>query len=114
MAKFDKFKVMAKIAEAPMVPVFYNKDFETCKNVIKACYEGGVRAFEYTNRGDFAHENFGELVKWADKECPDLAMGVGSVVDAPTASLYIQLGANFVVGPLFNPYISLVYCGVAR
>ena len=53
MAKFDKFAVMAKIAAAPMVPVFYNKDVEVCKNVIKACYEGGVRAFEFTNRGAF-------------------------------------------------------------
>ena len=58
MAKFDKLAVMAKIAAAPMVPVFYNKDVEVCKNVIKACYEGGVRAFESTNRGDFAHEVF--------------------------------------------------------
>ena len=74
MAKFDKFQVMAKIAEAPMVPVFYNKDVEVCKNVIKACYEGGVRAFEFTNRGDFAHEVFGELSKWVNKECPELAM----------------------------------------
>lgn len=108
MAKFDKFQVMAKIAEAPMVPVFYHKDVEVCKNVIKACYEGGVRAFEFTNRGDFAHEVFGELSKWAGKECPELALGIGSVVDAPTASLYIQLGANFVVGPLFNPDIAVV------
>ena len=108
MAKFDKFQVMAKIAEAPMVPVFYNKDVEVCKNVIKACYEGGVRAFEFTNRGDFAHEVFGELSKWVNKECPELALGIGSVVDAPTASLYIQLGANFVVGPLFNPDIAIV------
>ena len=82
---------MQKIGEAPMVPVFYNKDLEVCKNVVKACYAGGVRAFEFTNRGDFAHEVFGELVKWADKECPELAMGVGSVVDAPTAGLYLQL-----------------------
>ena len=56
MAKFDKFEVMAKIKAAPMVPVFYHKDVEVCKNVIKACYEGGVRAFEFTNRGDFAHD----------------------------------------------------------
>ena len=91
-----------------MVPVFYHKDVEVCKNVIKACYEGGVRAFEFTNRGDFAHEVFGELSKWVNKECPELALGIGSVVDAPTASLYIQLGANFVVGPLFNPDIAIV------
>ncbi|MBR1630650.1 MAG: bifunctional 4-hydroxy-2-oxoglutarate aldolase/2-dehydro-3-deoxy-phosphogluconate aldolase [Paludibacteraceae bacterium] len=108
MAKFDKLAVMAKIGTTGMVPVFYHKDLEVCKNVVKACYEGGVRAFEFTNRGDFAHEIFGELVKWAAKECPELALGIGSVVDAPTAALYIQLGANFVVGPLFNPEIAPV------
>lgn len=88
-----------------MVPVFYHKNAETAKQVIKACYDGGVRAFEFTNRGDFAQEVFEQCVKFADKECPDLALGIGSVVDAPTAALYIQLGACFVVGPLFNPEI---------
>jgi 2-dehydro-3-deoxyphosphogluconate aldolase / (4S)-4-hydroxy-2-oxoglutarate aldolase len=65
MAKFSKMQVMAAMKETGMVPVFFNKDIEICKNVIKACYEGGVRVFEFTNRGDFAHEIFGELVKWA-------------------------------------------------
>ena len=108
MAKFDKLAVMAKIGETGMVPVFYNQDLDLCKNVVKACYEGGVRAFEFTNRGDFAHEIFGELVKWATKESPELALGVGCVLDAPTAALYIQLGACFVVGPLFNAEIAPV------
>ncbi len=108
MAKFDKFAVMQKIGETGMVPVFYHSDAEIAKQVIKACYEGGVRAFEFTNRGDFAQEVFAECVKFAAKECPELAMGVGSVVDAPTAALYIQLGACFVVGPLFNPDIAPV------
>ena len=35
-------------------------------------------------------------------------MGVGSIVDPATASLYIQLGACFVVGPLFNPEIAKI------
>ena len=91
-----------------MVPVFYNADITTAKQVVKACYEGGVRAFEFTNRGDFAHEIFGELSRWARIECPELILGVGSVVDAPTAALYIQLGANFVVGPLFNAEVAKV------
>ena len=108
MARFDKQAVMAKIGTTGMVPVFYHKDAEIAKNVIKACYDGGVRAFEFTNRGDFAHEVFAECVKWAAKECPELALGVGSVVDAPTAALYIQLGACFIVGPLFNPDIAPV------
>ena len=108
MARFDKMAVLAKIKEAPMVPVFYHKDAEVAKKVIKACYEGGVRAFEFTNRGDFAQEVFAECVKFAAKECPELALGIGSVVDAPTAAMYLQLGACFVVGPLFNPEIAPV------
>lgn len=103
--RFSRIKACQVMAETGMVPVFYHSDLETSKQVLKACYEGGVRAFEFTNRGDFAHEIFGELNKWAAKECPDMILGIGSIVDAGTASLFLQLGANFVVGPLLNPDI---------
>jgi 2-dehydro-3-deoxyphosphogluconate aldolase/(4S)-4-hydroxy-2-oxoglutarate aldolase len=106
MAKYTKLQVVAAMQEVGMVPVFYNADIEISKEVLKACYDGGARVFEFTNRGDHAHEVFGELVKYANKELPGMIVGVGSVVDAPTAALYIQLGANFVVGPLFNPEIA--------
>ena len=108
MARFSKIEVLQTMKLTGMVPVFYNADLELSKQVVKACYEGGVRAFEFTNRGDFAHEIFGELSKWVTKECPEMILGVGSVVDAPTAALYIQLGANFVVGPLFNAEVAKV------
>lgn len=106
MARFDKLAVMNKAASAPMVPVFYHSDADTAWNVVKACYDGGVRLFEFTNRGDFAHEVFAQLVKFAAKECPDIAIGVGSVVEPATAALYIQMGACFVVGPLFNAEVA--------
>ena len=108
MARFDKIAVLNKMEEAPMAPVFYHSDAETAKAVVKACYDGGVRCFEFTNRGDFAHEVFAEVVKYAAKECPDMAVGVGSVVEPATAALYMQLGACFVVGPLFNPEVARV------
>ena len=108
MAKYSKLEVIKTMKETGMVPVFYNADIENSKQVLKACYEGGVRAFEFTNRGDFAQEVFGELVRFATKELPGMIVGVGSVVDPATAALYIQLGANFVVGPLFNPAIAPV------
>ena len=108
MSRFDKIQVLQKLQLTGMVPVFYHKDAEVAKQVIKACYAGGVRAFEFTNRGVFAHEVFAECVKFAQTECPELAMGVGSIVDAPTAALYIQLGACFVVGPLLNPEIARI------
>ena len=108
MAKYTKLQVISAMKETGMVPVFYNADIEIAKAVVKASYEGGVRAFEFTNRGDFAHEVFTELVKFADKELPGMIMGIGSVVDPATAALYLQSGANFVVGPLFNPDIAPV------
>ena len=103
MARFLKIQVVQGLLDTGMLPLFYHPDIEVTKQVLKACYAGGVKLFEYTNRGDFAHEVFGELVKWAKVETPDLIMGVGSVVDAPTTALYIQLGANFVLSPILNP-----------
>lgn len=108
MATYNKLQVLEAVTSTGMVPVYYNKDAETAKSVLRACYDGGVRVFEFTNRGDFAHEVFAELVKYATKECPGLILGAGTVVDAGTASLYIQLGANFIVGPLFNPDVAKV------
>jgi 2-dehydro-3-deoxyphosphogluconate aldolase/(4S)-4-hydroxy-2-oxoglutarate aldolase len=108
MARYTRVDVILRIREAGIVPIFYHKDPEVCRNVIKSCFEGGMKVFEFTNRGDFAHELFSELNKWAEKEIPGLIMGVGSVVDAGTASLYIQLGANFIVSPLLNPEMAKV------
>ena len=108
MARYSKLQVLQTILGTGMVPVFYNPDAETSRQVLRACYEGGVRAFEFTNRGDFAHEVFGQLARYAAAELEGMILGVGSVVDAPTAALYIQLGANFVVGPVFNPEVAPV------
>lgn len=105
MARFRRLDVCRTVEATGIVPVFYSNDLEISKQVIKACYDGGIRAFEFTNRGDFAHETFGELSKWVAKECPEMILGIGSIVDAPTAALYLQLGANFIVGPLLNPEI---------
>jgi 2-dehydro-3-deoxyphosphogluconate aldolase/(4S)-4-hydroxy-2-oxoglutarate aldolase len=102
MARFTRIEVALKMKETGMIPVFYNADAEVCKKVVKACYEGGARVFEFTNRGDFATLIFAELNKWAIQECPDMIMGVGSVVDEGTAAMYIALGANFIVSPLID------------
>lgn len=94
--------------ETGIVPVFYHKDVEVCKSVLKACYLGGVRVFEFTNRGDYAHEVFAALNKYAEKETPEMILGVGSIVDAGTTALYIQLGANFIVSPVLNAEMAKV------
>ena len=102
MARFSRIEVAIKMKETGIVPVFYHKDPMVCRNVIIACSDGGIKVFEFTNRGDYAHEMFSELNKWAEKEVPSMIMGAGSVVDPGTASIYIQAGANFIVSPVLN------------
>ena len=99
MSKFNKIDTIQKIRATGIVPVFYNADVEVTKKVVKACYDGGIRAFEFTNRGDGAHKVFEQLIAFVRSECPDLAFGAGTILDAPTAALYIQMGADFLVSP---------------
>lgn len=108
MAQFSREEVANVMSETGLVPLFYNKDIEISKKVLKACYDGGARLLEFTNRGDFAHEIFGELNKYALKNLPGMILGVGSITDAGAASFYMQLGANFVVTPVLREDIALV------
>ncbi|MCH5172732.1 MAG: bifunctional 4-hydroxy-2-oxoglutarate aldolase/2-dehydro-3-deoxy-phosphogluconate aldolase [Bacteroidales bacterium] len=99
MAKFNKIDTIGIIRGTGIVPVFYSSDAELSKKVVKACYDGGIRAFEFTNRGDGAHRVFEQLMAFVRAECPEMALGAGTILDAGTASLYIQLGADFLVSP---------------
>ena len=103
MAQHTRIDVVLKIRDTGIVPVFYHPDASLVKEVVRACYEGGIRVFEFTNRGDFAHEVFAAVSRYCSSDLPDLALGVGSVPDAATAALFMQLGANFVVAPILDP-----------
>lgn len=106
MARFSRLDVLNTIVGTGLVPVFYNPDVELAKKVAKAIAAGGCRLLEFTNRGDFAPEVFKELARYCAKEVPEMIVGVGTIVDAPTAALYAAYGANFVVGPTFNAEVA--------
>lgn len=108
MAQFTRIQVALTMKENGVVPVFYHKDPEVCIQVVKACYDGGLRVFEFTNRGDFAHENFAEVVKFANRELPGMMVGAGSIIEPSTAAIYIQNGANFIVSPILNEEVAKV------
>lgn len=108
MAQYTRIEVATIMEKTGMIPLFFHSDLELGKNILKACYNGGARLLEFTARGDFAHEVFGELNKYAIKELPGMIMGVGSVTDAAQASLYMALGANFVVTPVLREDIATV------
>lgn len=108
MARFNRIEVALKMKEQGMVPLFYEGNIDTAKELVRALYKGGARLLEFTNRGDFAHEVFAALNKLAAQEMPDLIMGVGSVTDAGAASLYLQSGANFIVTPVLREDIAMI------
>jgi 2-dehydro-3-deoxyphosphogluconate aldolase/(4S)-4-hydroxy-2-oxoglutarate aldolase len=105
MSQYSRLKVLTTMIETGLVPVFYHSDPEIAVNVIQACLEGGARCFEFTNRGDRAHEVFLEVITRL-KADPRLILGTGSVLEAGTAALYINLGTHFVVGPNLNPEVA--------
>jgi len=108
MARFKKHEVLRTMRTTGFVPLFFNSDLDVCIEVVNACYKGGARLLEFTNRGDFAHEVFGELNKYCAKHLPEMVLGVGSVTDGGMAALYLNSGANFVVTPVFREDIARV------
>ena len=108
MARFTRIQVAQKMAEQGMVPLFYHPDLAVCKEVISACYRGGARLLEFTNRGEYAHEVFGKLNKFCAEKLPEMILGVGSVTDGGTAALFLQLGSNFVVSASIREDVALV------
>lgn len=108
MAATDRMAVLTAMMQQSIIPVFYDPDVEVCRSVIQACSNGGAKCVEFTNRGDFAAHVFLEVTRHFAVADPTVIMGVGSIVDAPTAGLYIANGARFVVGPLLNADVARV------
>ncbi|NLE36215.1 MAG: bifunctional 4-hydroxy-2-oxoglutarate aldolase/2-dehydro-3-deoxy-phosphogluconate aldolase [Bacteroidales bacterium] len=108
MSRFRRINVALAMEDTGLVPLFRHPDVQVCREVIAACHAGGARVFEFTNRGDFAHEVFAEVMKWARTALPDMMFGAGSVSDAPTAAIFMQMGADFIVAPSLNPEVARI------
>ncbi|WP_419251624.1 bifunctional 4-hydroxy-2-oxoglutarate aldolase/2-dehydro-3-deoxy-phosphogluconate aldolase [Caulobacter sp. ErkDOM-YI] len=104
----DRMAVLTAMMDQGVIPVFYHPDAEVCKKVIQACADGGAPCIEFTNRGDFASHVFYEVTRHFATADERVIMGVGSIVDAPTAGIYIANGAKFVVGPILNADVAKV------
>jgi len=104
----SKNEVVEEILKIGLLPVFFNKDIKITQKIVKACADGGATVVEFTNRGEQAYDVFSELVKWHDKELPNLILGTGTILEPDTAERFIKSGANFIVGPIFNPEVAKV------
>lgn len=108
MAKFTKQELYKKINDVPIVPLFTHAELEVAIEVVKTCYEGGIRVFEYTNRSNGAHKVFKGLVSYARKEIPDLAIGIGTIFNAEEAVQFIDLDADFIIQPMIDEGVAEV------
>jgi 2-dehydro-3-deoxyphosphogluconate aldolase/(4S)-4-hydroxy-2-oxoglutarate aldolase len=102
MARFTAEAVNKKLSDTRVLPLFNYADAEVCKMVIKSCYKAGLRAFELTNRDTMALEVFRQIVPWVEKECPDMSVGAGTILNEETAAHFIEAGADFIIAPIFD------------
>jgi len=87
----------------PVVPVFYHDNPAICKEVVRVCYDAGIRVFEFTNRGPQAAANFASLRQMVSSQCPGLALGIGTIFTYRTAAEFLSIGCDFVVSPALVP-----------
>lgn len=106
MAKFERLEVISKIISSGLIPIFCHEKLSVSQHIIDACVSGGAQVIEFTNREDGAWRLFAELLVYCRAQHSDVALGIGTVFDAPTAALFINLGADFVVGPTYNSEIA--------
>lgn len=92
----------------PLVPVFYHADADYASLMLRACYDGGLRVFEFTNRGSAALPVFTRLIAYAREHCPDLQLGIGTVLTPDSAEQFLDAGAHFVVQPVTTPAVGEV------
>lgn len=100
--------VLDQIVSHPVIPVYYNDDVNTCLEVLGACYDGGIRVFEFTNRGEQALDNFKALQEKRDAQYPDLILGIGTIKTSVQARAYIKIKADFIVSPIVTRELAAI------
>ncbi|WP_303312239.1 bifunctional 4-hydroxy-2-oxoglutarate aldolase/2-dehydro-3-deoxy-phosphogluconate aldolase [Hymenobacter sp. BT730] len=108
MARFTRTQTIAQARQTPLIPVFYHAQQSYARQVLKACYEGGVRLFEFTNRGPNDFTIFAELQRFVEAEYPDLQLGAGTIFTAEEAEHFIDAGADFIIQPIISPEVAAV------
>lgn len=95
----EKKNIMKFLHETKVVPLFYVADSNVAIKLIDACYAGGARVIEFTNRGEKAEKVFIDMIAYCNERYPELALGVGSIANAEQVDRFADLGAHFLVSP---------------
>lgn len=103
-----KERIQQLIIEQGMLPLYYHESSDVSITILKALYQAGIRAVEYTNRGENALHNFTLLLQIARDEMPGMQLGIGTIKSIATAEAFIAAGANFIICPIIDPAVGAV------
>jgi len=95
-------QLIQEIKEIGLLPLFYHDNADTCLAVANTLYEAGVKCIEFTNRGEYALENFKQLVKLRDEKMKGLLIAIGTIKTGSDAQKFIDAGADFLISPIFD------------
>ena len=99
-------KVSDAIVKQGMLPLYFNSDETVTVEVLRAIYRAGIKAVEYTSRGEAALSNFTKMVAVRNAEMPDLLLGIGTIKNLQQAEEYFAVGADFFISPGFVPEVA--------
>lgn len=88
--------------------MFFHPDAEYSRQIVQACYAGGIRFFEFTNRGKEAFGVFESLTRFVREYCPGMSLGIGTIYTAADAERFLDAGAGFVVQPVTTEAVGMV------
>jgi len=99
-------QVSDAIVAQGMLPLYFNADQEVTIEILRALYRAGIKAIEYTSRGEAALSNFTKMVAIRNAEMPDLLLGIGTIKNLQQAQEYYEVGADFFISPGFVPEVA--------
>jgi len=99
-------QVSDAIVAQGMLPLYFNADQEVTIEILRALYRAGIKAIEYTSRGEAALSNFTKMVEIRNTEMPDLLLGIGTIKNLQQAQEYYEVGADFFISPGFVPEVA--------
>lgn len=84
-----------------ILPLYYNADETVTIEILKSLYNAGIRAVEYTSRGESALSNFMKMIEIRNAEMPEMLLGIGTIKNLQQAEEYYRIGADFFISPGF-------------
>ncbi len=107
MVRLKKHQVLEALLRGKILPMFYSSDIDIAKAILIACFNGGIGGVEFVDRGENSAGVFKELIQYRNAEFPEMLVGIGTLYNKFQAQVFIDLGADFIISPIFDKGLAL-------